>query len=153
MSIQLTCSVLVRAQVCTYVSLLLHCYIRRFGDDKKPCNSDICKIYRISTSTYIHQEQPHHAKFSRSVRSSLSASPRLTPSPLSHLVSPHSCHSPFRCAYLPALVGGTSTSTACPSSTTLLLRHMRVRSCAMLSAVSVIPTPLLMASTGTTSLR
>ena len=54
---------------------------------------------------------------------------------------------------LPALVGGISTRTLLLSSATSLLRHIRVRSFATDSGLSLIPTPRLIRSTGTTTSR
>ena len=54
---------------------------------------------------------------------------------------------------LPALVGGISTETLSPSEHTSLLRHMRVRSSATLSADWSIPMDLLIESTETISCR
>ena len=106
----------------------------------------VCAQFSRFESVIIRQPLVHQLVYQSVLASSLTPTSLSSPS-LIH-VTPPSWPTP-----IPALVGGTSTSTARPSSTTLLLRHMRVRSCAMLSAVSVMPTPLLIASIGTTSLR
>lgn len=54
---------------------------------------------------------------------------------------------------LPALVGGTSTTTLSPSLATSLFRHMRVRSFAIAAGDSLMPIDLLIESTETVSVR